>query len=333
MDAFIDSLVAVSVRREFAKNLANLLGISEDPTGAIRYSHQSLQIVEKNKEELTMNLLNLFTLFSIGITPFAVSSLSADENPYQTHEQAAISSAAGTPWNAARHLEVVEKAAALEPKLIAEKQKKAYPLSEDDLRQIYTQNKTIPFFAYSSMIDKEAGAVKAISPEVAQTQEPAIAFGIQRTFNREMAAATVEGGWGPLQRPNDLSILNIFQKKDAVLNGVIFELPLTDLLILSKREVGYDLIPVLAMRWDNAIDEKKEPEIFLAYTFQAPDYTGEGTRYTNVNINPIPAYFNYLQTGLNSMGNDFKAMWWATTYLADKKTVVNELPYRLIDLK
>lgn len=280
-----------------------------------------------------MNLLNLITIFSLGVTSFATLSLNADGNPYQIHEQAAISSAAGTPWNATRHIEIVEKAAAMQSQLIEDSQKKKYPISEEDLQLIYTQSNTIPFFTYSSMIDKEAGAVKAISPEAALTQEPAIAFGIQRTFNREMAAATVEGGWGALQRPNDLSILNIFHKKDAVLNGVIFALPLSDLLILSKREVGYDLIPVLVTRWNDAIDEQKNPEIFLAYTFQAPDYTGEGTRYTNAHINPIPGYFNYLQKGLTSMGDDFKAMWWATTYLADQKTLVNELPYHSIDLK
>ena len=87
------------------------------------------------------------------------------------------------------------------------------------------------------------------------------------------------------------------------------------------------------MSWHEAINGKKEPELFIAYTFHAPDYKGEEVRYTNANINPIPGYFDYLQKGLNLLGDDFKAMWWATTYLADKETVVNELPYQTIDLK
>ena len=283
-----------------------------------------------------MKLLRLFTVLSIGIAPFLTPMAHADEeNSYQTHQEVAISSAAGTPWSAVRHLELVQKAKGLHSQLSARLQRKTYPMSEEDLQQIYqeAQRDTIPFFTYSSMIDMEAGAVKAISPEAAATQMPAIAFGIQRTFNREMAAATVEGGWGALKRPNDLAILNVFEKEDAVLNGVIFQLPLSDLLILSKREVGYDLIPVAAMRWHDAIDGKKEPEIFIAYTFQAPNYNGEGVRYTNANINPIPGYFIFLQKGLTLVGDDFKAMWWATTYLADQKTVVNELPFRIIDLK
>lgn len=280
-----------------------------------------------------MKLLNLFIFFNMGmvscLTPMAYTN---EENSYQTHQEAAISSAAGTPWSATRHLELVQKANALRSHN-AHLQSKTHPISEEDLQQIYSKSDTISFFSYSSMIDKEAGAVKAINPKAQATQIPAIAFGIQRTFNREMAAATVEGGWGVLKRPNDLAILNVFEKEDAVLNGVIFQLPLSDLLILSKREVGYDLIPVVAMRWHDAIDGNKVPEVFIAYTFQAPNYHGVGTRYTNANINPIPGYFNYLQKGLVLLGEDFKAMWWATTYLADQKTVVNELPYHIIDLK
>lgn len=277
------------------------------------------------------SLSNLLITLSLCAAPFALQA--SEENHYQSHRQAAICSGAGTPWNAKRHLQLVEKAAALSPELINNAAKKTFPISEEDLQQIYqASSATIPFFAYSSMIDKGAGAVKAISQEAADTQTFAFAFGIQRTFNREMAAATVEGGWGPLKRPNDLAILNIFQKEDAVLNGVLFDLPLADLLILSKREVGYDLIPVLAMRWNDAVDGQKEPEFFLAYTFLAPDYTGEGTRYTNSNVNPIPPYFNYLQAGLDTAGEDFKAMWWSSSYLADKKTLVNELPYQIINL-
>jgi cation transport regulator ChaC len=274
-----------------------------------------------------MKLLNLLTAFSIGVLPIAASALNADENLYQIHQQAAISSAAGTPWNADQHVRLVEKATVAQSELAEDLHKRTYPISEEDLQSLYSDKSTVTFFAYSSMIDKEAGAVKAISPEGAATQEAAIGFGYQRTFNREMAAATVEGGWGTLKRPNDLAILNIFPKKDAVLNGVIFELPLSDLLVLTKREVGYDLVPIYVMRWKDGT-EKDEPEMFLAYTFQAP----KGS-YTNENINPIPGYFNYLQKGLDLMGKDFKAMWWGTTYLADQTTLVKELPYRSIDMK
>lgn len=269
------------------------------------------------------------TLIALGLSFI----LHANDNPYKELRTAAISGASGTPWNAERQMELVDKANALLPSLIDGSKRFAYPISEDDLKGIYGEQNTIPFFAYSSMIDKSAGAVKAISPEGAATQNLAVAFGIQRTFNRQLPASTVEGGYGALRRPNDVAILNVFEKQDAVINGVTFQLSPADLMILSKREVGYELIPVLAMKWEDAVNGQGEPEIFVAYTFLAPDMTINMDAYTSEHVNPIPGYVNYLQTGLNAQGSDFKAMWWATTFLADKKTPVKELPYKEIDLK
>lgn len=274
--------------------------------------------------------MKLFTtLVAVGLS---LTLNATADNPYKELRTAAISGASGTPWNSMRQVELVEKANALRPSVIHEGMRLAYPISEDDLKSIYGEQTSIPFFAYSSMIDKTAGAVKAISPEGAATHTPAVAFGIQRTFNRQLPAATVEGGYGALRRPNDVAILNAFEKEDAVVNGVMFQLSPADLMILSKREVGYGLIPVLAMKWDNAVNGS-EPEIFVAYTFLAPDVTINMDAYTSEHINPIPGYVNYLQAGLNAQGSDFKAMWWATTYLANKKIPVKRLPYKEIDLK
>lgn len=268
------------------------------------------------------------TLIAIGFS-FA---LNATDNPYKELRAAAISGASGTPWSAGKQIELVEKANALSPTLIDGRKRLAYPISEKDLKGIYGELKTIPFFAYSSMIDKNAGAVKAISLEGAATQTLGVAFGIQRTFNRQLPASTVEKGYGVLRRPNDVAILNVFEKEDAIINGVIFQLSLADLMILSKREVGYELIPVLAMKWEDVVSGKVEPEIFVAYTFLAPDVTVNVDAYTSEHVNPIPGYVNFLQAGLNAQGEDFKAMWWATTFLADKKTSIRELPYKEIDL-
>lgn len=268
------------------------------------------------------------TLIALGLS----FSLHAN-NSYSELRPAAISGASGTPWSSERQVELVEKANDLRSSLILENMRLAYPISEEDLRGLYGEQTTVTFFAYSSMIDKNAGAVKAISTEGAATQTPAVAFGIQRTFNRQLPATTVEGGYGALKRPNDVAILNSFEKEDAVINGVTFQLSLEDLMILTKREMGYGLIPVLAMKWEDAVTGQEEPEIFLAYTFLAPDMTINADAYTSEHVNPIPGYVKYLQTGLDAQGSDFKAMWWATTFLADKKTSLKELPYHDIDLK
>lgn len=283
-----------------------------------------------------MSLGKLFFSLIIGFNCFPSYIHAAHDNFYQIFQDSAISSAAGTPWNATKQLQLVQKARDFSSHAKDKFPQKSYPINEVDLRGIFEINQcsTIPFFAYSSMIDIKSGAAKAISAEAAATQTPAVAFGIQRTFNREMPAATVEGGWGALKRPNDLAILNIFEKEDAVLNGVVFQLPISDFMILSKREVGYDLIPVVVIKWSDAISDQQEPDMFIAYTFRAPNpITDETASYTNAHINPIPGYFNFLQNGLKLQGDDFKAMWWATTYLADQKTLVNVLPYQNIDLK
>jgi hypothetical protein len=255
------------------------------------------------------------------------------DNPYQIHSKAAILSVTDTPWNAERHIALVEKANEQKGRLMNGAPSKSYPISESDLKALYEHlnEKTIPFFAYSSLIDNESSAAKAISSEGILTSQPAIAFGIQRTFNREMDPKVAEN-FGALRRPNDVAILNCFEKKDAIANGVLLQLSLPDLRILCKREVGYDLIPVLAMLWDEAADAQQDhPSLILAYTFRAPDYTGEGERFTNPAINPIPGYVEYLQKGLKQRGKNFEAMWWSTTYLADKHTLLSEMIDREID--
>lgn len=280
-----------------------------------------------------MNLFYKLTasLLSAVLFSSAINADTVETNPYGIYKADAISSAAGTPWSATRHVEIVT--AANETAVISLDLKKPYPISEEDLQQVYQNagSDKVLFFAYSSMIDNESGAVKAISPAAASTQNLAVAFGIQRVFNRKMNAETVQGGWGALARPNDLAILNVFKRKDAVLNGVTFELPIEDLLILTKREVGYDLVPVLVMSWENALDENASPEIKLAYTFMAP--SNRQNEFTSQRVNPIPPYFNMLQKGLTKAGADFKAMWWSNTFLANARVPVKVLPYHNIDMK
>lgn len=262
-------------------------------------------------------------------TSFATAAETA--NPYQIHREAAMTAVAGAPWSAERHQLIMKKAEMMKGLLLEKATSKAYPIEEKDLKELFKKNKTVPFFAYSSLIDKNSPAAKAISEKSLETQTPAVAFGIARTFNRVMDASVAEK-WGPLARPNDVAILNAFEKEDAVANGVVLQLSFEDLQILAKREVGYDLVPILVTNWNEAVDANKDPEIFLAYTFIAPDNLDKCTRYTCPFVNPIPGYVAFLQNGLKPFGKDFEAMWWATTYLADKHTQIGELVHQSIDL-
>jgi len=277
-------------------------------------------------------ILTMWLVTGVCSTAFAFETNSSyqTDSPYQAHKETAVSSAVGTPWKAKRHKQLI-KSVTDATGLLENAQDLTYPISEESLKEIYGDKATIPFFAYSSLIDKESPAAKAISPTSLATHAPAIAFGLARTFNRQMPSSAAEN-WGPLRKPNDVAILNAFEKEDAVVNGVVLQLPLADLMILAKREVGYDLVPVLAMRWNDALDENKSPELFVAYTFIAPDYEGTGEQFTNDRINPIPGYVTFLQKGLQPFGEDFEAMWWATTYMGDKETPLSEVIYSDIDL-
>ncbi|CCB86044.1 putative uncharacterized protein [Parachlamydia acanthamoebae UV-7] len=266
----------------------------------------------------------LFILISgLNFTTIAFG-LDIENNPYQLFKDAAINSTVGTPWKAKKHQELIQQVTAARPDIVKVKTL-AYPISEENLKELYGNQTSVPFFAYSSLIDKGSPTAKTISSQALETLTPAVAFGIQRVFNREMPSNVAEK-WGNVRRSNDVAVLNAFVKNDAVLNGVLLQLPLPDLLTLTKGEVGYDLMPVLVVRWNDALDESKPAELILAYTLIAPDYKGTGDRYTNDKINPIPGYVKFLQNGLKNFGEDYEAMWWATTFLADKKTLINEMP-------
>lgn len=62
-----------------------------------------------------MNSLRLTAIICIGAFSIAKGSLADEDDAYQIHQQAVISSAAGTPWNAARQIEMEGKAVALQP--------------------------------------------------------------------------------------------------------------------------------------------------------------------------------------------------------------------------
>lgn len=230
-----------------------------------------------------------------------LSSL-GEATPYQIHRESAMISAVGAPWSAEQHLNLLEKAHQ-NATLLEETVTIARPYTEEDLQELYQNRDTIPFFDYSNLMDPESS-----------THTPAIAFGILRTFNYVMA-------------PNDMAILNVFEKEDAITNGVLLDLTYADLLTLSAKEVGCDLMPMLVTYWDQATNQ--DPQIFVAYTFIAYDNLNKCLRYTSPFANPNPDYVTHLQKWVTQFGKDFEMMWWATTYLADKQTSLGELADRL----
>lgn len=198
-----------------------------------------------------------------------------------------------------------------------------YPInSVDTLFELFGQS-TITVFSYGSLLDKEY-ATNILKPEVMDTYQTAIAFGVRRVFDRHVPHTS---RWGIPLRLNDTAMLNLYETDymSDIANGIIIEIDANELKTLIAREDGYDLIPVVAMLWDDALDAtNQEPEPFIAYAFHAADAPRQNTRYTAANINPIPAYAQASKAGAAQYGDAFLKLWIATTFLADKKTPFSE---------
>jgi len=192
-----------------------------------------------------------------------------------------------------------------------------YPINnQEDLISQYNSG-TVPIFSYGSLLNKESAA-RTLSPKAMKTHKPAIAFSTRRIFDRHVPKTK---RWGPMERPNDTAMLNIISVDNfsEIVNGVVIDVDYDDLVNLSQREEGYDLVPVIITSWEDA-NSNNHAEFFVAYTFQAPYEPREGVTYTNNYINPVPGYAFASKSGAAQYGDDFLNLWIESTYLADKVT-------------
>jgi hypothetical protein len=176
----------------------------------------------------------------------------------------------------------------------------------------------ILFVGYGSMLNS-GSAARTISSESLRFRQPVIALGGRRLFNYEMRS---DGGrYGPPTGHLDLAALNVRLTgliEDAI-NGVLVEIPLSDIPALRAREVGYDLEPVACLGW-----EELEKPPFLAYILQAPDEPRAGKRRTNNSLEPHREYYRVCRNGAREFGELFLQFWLSTTYLADGITPVGD---------
>lgn len=142
---------------------------------------------------------------------------------------------------------------------------------------------------------------------------------MQRLFNRNLPEGNFPR-WGQIKRPVS-AVLNVCKtdKITSIVNGVIFSADQQQLQNAIGREVGYDLIPVLVVRYSDMVEEKASPEVIEAYTFAA---TSE--EYVSSTIHPIPCYVEASRAGAKEHGQLFSNLWEATTYLSDGTTPLSE---------
>lgn len=188
-------------------------------------------------------------------------------------------------------------------------------LQKDRVMGLYPKDSVL-LFAYGSLLNINS-ASRTISDKSISTYTPAVAFGLQRLFDRDVPES--ENNWGTINSPLERGMLNVRYDGDPshVVNGVLMVVNDHDLEKLIERETGYELIPIPVMLWDQAINKSNaKPTIVIAYTFSAK----ENSPYVDHQVIPVTNYAIASEMGAAQYGDEFLRFWQQTTYLADGKT-------------
>ncbi len=187
----------------------------------------------------------------------------------------------------------------------------AYP--NHDLSQLLEAEgkNQLTLFSYGSLMDVNS-ASKTLSPKALETRRPALAFGLKRLFDRDVPI-TKGSHWGIPCNPQATGMLNVHNTDDVddVVNGVLIEVPLTDIPAFLEREQGYDLIPVVTLDWQQL--EQGNVKITIAYTLSAPI----GSIYVGSTILPRPGYYELSRDAAKQYGSDFESLWYSSTFMGD----------------
>ena len=193
-----------------------------------------------------------------------------------------------------------------------------YPYT-DLSQELQKKNITsLSLFVYGSLMSITS-RTKTLPSNDPSKDKLALAFGVQRLFNLDVAYK--EGSpYGPLKSENSRGMLNVRLNSipDTFINGVIIDIPLSDLPALSKREECYNLVPVITADWKEFLHGRF---VFsLAYILIAPEKPG----ITSDQIMPRNGYFELTESAAKSYGSCFEEFWLNTTYLSDGTTPISE---------
>ena len=174
------------------------------------------------------------------------------------------------------------------------------------------QNETkLKIIGYGSLLNARSAALTV----TAQKRTPVIAFGVNRVFNYVIPENNAR--YGVSDHPRRRAALNIMvtNKVSDFINGLLIEMPLSDIQALREREVAYDLIQVPCILWNNWNNKP-----FYAYILYCPYKEFDGEEKTSTNIEPHTVYYQVCRDGAQSFGDDFLKCWKSTTFLVDGNT-------------
>lgn len=172
--------------------------------------------------------------------------------------------------------------------------------------------KTIPIFAYGSLVDPKSAASSFQFTKV--NMKYVIATGVRRVFNYLMPDRHLER-WGVELFGNQKAALNleITNEPEDRVNGVLIEIDTRDFQSLLKREEGYDLLQVNATEWPEGQSNASEhPYAFIA----APD-----SQYVDHAIDPVPGYFDLCVQAARNVSPSFSEYFDRTTFLNSGQSI------------
>jgi hypothetical protein len=174
----------------------------------------------------------------------------------------------------------------------------------------------VPVVGYGSLINIRSAA-QTLSEESLEDRKPVITFGVHRLFNYKMPE-NISYSRSPKDTAEQAA-LNVLLTGCVydVVNGVLINMLLKDIHSIRKREIGYDLVPVVCIQWG-----KTEIKPFPAYIFSCPEGTLGENRLTGDKTLPNHEYYLKCRKGAEELGKEFLRFWLLTTYLADRVTTV-----------
>ncbi|MDP1835402.1 MAG: gamma-glutamylcyclotransferase family protein [Chlamydiales bacterium] len=225
------------------------------------------------------------------------------------------------PWDKEYHYKLVERSAEHIAHLSTFPVMR-YPNKKfANLAHYFPENKIL-VFGYGSLMNRTS-AEHTLTREAAKTMRPVIGFGLKRIFNYKSNPGQ---RWGHELDPREKAMLNVMPMTTygSIINGVVFELSVTELENLVKRELGYDLVPILIADWEDVKNRSGNPKIQIAYAFIVPEEVRCGIAYVNRKYYPVRGYLKAVREGATAFGEDFFEFFEATTYLANGTTLVRD---------
>lgn len=180
--------------------------------------------------------------------------------------------------------------------------------------------KTLKLFGYGSLINKKS-ALKTIQPASEHGFLPALGFGMLRVLDYDMPdEVKTRSAYQESSKSNNRGLFNVrFTRfmSDAI-NGVYFEINIEEIDSLRKREIGYNLKPIICSDWNN-------PESILpAYALGCEGELWNGKPLTNDKILPHLNYYEICKEGALGISKDFLLYFQETSLLADGFMTVSD---------